>query len=72
LQQEVYGLNCTYVSNYTISLAKPVDKIKLDIIDANPQLPNPAVYLFKANAELPNDETFLPIAKRLLYKSLTT
>jgi hypothetical protein len=33
-------------------------------------LPNPAVYLFKANAELPNDETFLPIAKRLLYKKL--
>lgn len=72
LQQEVYGLNCSYVSNYTISLAKPVDKIKSDIIDANPHLPNPAVYLFKANAELPNDETFLPIAKRLLYKSLTT
>ncbi len=72
LQQEVYGLNCSYVSNYTISLAKPVDKIKSDIIDANPHLPNPAVYLFKANAELPNDETFLPIAKRLLYKSLTS
>jgi len=71
LQQEVYGLNCTYVTDYTISLAKPVDKIKLDIIDANPHLPNPAVYLFKANAELPNDETFLPIAKRLLYKNLT-
>ncbi|MBI3518304.1 MAG: hypothetical protein HY062_02960 [Bacteroidetes bacterium] len=70
LQQEVYGLNCSYFSTYTLSLSKPVDKIKLDIIDANPELPNPAVYLFKANAELPKDETFLPIAKRLLYKDL--
>jgi hypothetical protein len=51
-------------------LSQTVDKIKLDIIDTNPQMPNPAVYLFKANATLPNEETFLPIAKRLLYKNL--
>lgn len=70
LQQEVYGLNSSYYSSYTLSLAKPVDKLKLDIIDSNPQFPNPAVYLFKAKAELPTNETFLPIAKRLLYKQL--
>ncbi len=70
LQQEVYGLNCNYFSSYVLSLSKTVDKLKLDIIDENPQLSNPAVYLFKANAALPNEETFLPIAKRLLYKNL--
>jgi len=70
LQQEVYGLNCNYFSSYMLSLSKTVDKLKLDIIDENPHLPNPAVYLFKANATLPNEETFLPIAKRLLYKNL--
>ena len=70
LQQEVYGLNSNYFSSYTISLSRPVDKIKQEIIYNNPQLPNPPVYLFKAKAPLPNDETFLPIAKRLLYKNL--
>ena len=70
LQQDVYGLSCNYFSTYTLSLSKPIDKLKLDIIHDNPELPNPAVYLFKANAELPKDETFLPIAKRLLYKNL--
>lgn len=70
LQQEVYGLNCKYFSSYILSLSNTVDKLKLDLIDANPSLPNPAVYLFKAKADLPNDETFLPIAKRLLYKNL--
>lgn len=70
LEQEVYGLNCSYFSTYTLSLSKPIDKLKLDIINENPSLPNPAVYLFKANAELPKDETFLPIAKRLLYKNI--
>jgi hypothetical protein len=70
LQQEVYGLNCSYFSTFTISLSRPVDKIKQEIIYSNPQLPNPPVYLFKAKSPLPNDETFLPIAKRLLYKNL--
>lgn len=70
LQQEVLGLNCSYFSTYPISLSQTIDNIKLDIIDANPDMPNPAVYLFKAKTELPNQETFLPIAKRLLYKNL--
>lgn len=72
LQQEVYGLNCTYFSTYTLSLSNSIDKLKLNIIHENPQLPNPAVYLFKAKAALPKDETFLPIAKRLLYKNLAS
>jgi len=70
LNQDVFGLNCSFFSSYTISLSQPIDKIKLDLIHDNPQLPNPAVYLFKAKAELPKDETFLPIVKRLLYKNL--
>ncbi len=70
LQQEVYGLNCSYFSTFSLSLSQTIDKIKLDIIDTNPEMPNPAVFLFKANAALPNHETFLPIAKRLLYKTL--
>lgn len=70
LQQDVYGLNSSYFSTYTLSLSNPVDKVKSDIIHLNPELPNPAVYLFKSKTELPKEETFLPIAKRLLYKNL--
>lgn len=70
LQQEVYGLSCSYFSTYTITLSTPVDKIKQEIIQDNPQLPNPAVYLFQSTIPLPNEETFLPVAKRLLYKHL--
>jgi hypothetical protein len=70
LQQEVYGLTSNYFSTYTLSISNQVDRVKSELIEANPELPNPAVYLFKAKAELPNEETFLPIAKRLLYKNL--
>jgi len=70
LEENAYGLNSSYFSSHTISLAKPIDYIKYELIEANPHLPNPAVYLFKARAPLPDQETFLPIAKRLLYKKL--
>ncbi len=70
LQQEIYGLTSNYFSTYTLSISNQVDKVKSELIEANPELPNPAVYLFKAKTELPNEETFLPIAKRLLYKNL--
>jgi hypothetical protein len=70
MQQEVYGLNASYFSTYTIGLSKPIDAIKQEIIYNNPQLPNPPVYLFKAKSPLPNEETFLPVAKRLLYRNL--
>lgn len=66
----VYGLNTSYFSTYTTSLSKPVDKIKQEIIDANPDLPNPATFLFKAKTDFPKEETFLPVAKRMLYNNL--
>ena len=70
LNEDVYGLTTNYFSSYTLSLSKPIDSLKLELIHTNPEMPNPAVYLFKANAQLPTDETFLPIAKRMLYKKL--
>ena len=70
LHEQVYGLKCDFIKQCGLTISKTVDSIKLDMIDANPELPNPAVYYFKAQAEIPNEETFLPIAKRLLYKQL--
>ncbi len=71
LQKEnLYELDSSYFTSYTVSLSKPIDYVKYELIEANPHLPNPAVYLFKAKVPLPNQETFLPIAKRLLYKQL--
>lgn len=70
LNQDVYGLNSTFFATYSTSLSNNADHIKQAIIISNPELPNPAVYLFKAKTMLPDQETFLPIAKRLLYKQV--
>jgi len=69
-QKIMYGLHVSYFSDFNVSLSRPIDKIKSDIIYSNPDLPNPAVFYFKARAEFPNEETFLPVAKRILYHML--
>lgn len=68
--EDAFGLSSDFYNSYSISLSKTIDKLKLELIESNPELPNPAVYLFRANEELPKNETLLPIAKRILYTKL--
>lgn len=72
MNETAMGLRTNYFSTYTTSLALPLDKIKQELIDQNPYLPNPAVYVFTSKTAIPAEESFLPIAKRLLYSSITT
>lgn len=69
-QEDAFGLSSEFYNSYSISISKTIDKLKLELIESNPILPNPAVYLFRANEELPKNETLLPIAKRILYTKL--
>lgn len=70
MNEVAYGLKTNYFSSYTLSLSKPIDSIKQELIYQNPYLPHPAVYVFKSKVPLPLEETFLPVAKRLLYNTL--
>jgi hypothetical protein len=70
MHQEHVGLNTAYFSDYTLTLSRPIDKIKTDLIYNNPAIPNPAVYLFKAKTIFPKEETFLPVAKRMLLNAI--
>ncbi len=54
---------------YTISHTFP--SIKSDLLHENRLLPNPAVYSIECEMTLPMEETFLPIAKRMLVKHLS-
>jgi hypothetical protein len=71
MHQEHVGLNTSYFSDYTITISRPIDKIKSDLIYNNPSIPNPAVFLFKAKSVFPKEETFLPVAKRMLLNAIT-
>jgi hypothetical protein len=71
MNREHVGLSVTYFSDYTITISQPVDKIKSELISNNPSMPNPAVYLFRAKTVFPKEETFLPVAKRMLLHAIT-
>jgi hypothetical protein len=72
MHQEHVGLHVNYFSDYTITISRPIDKIKSDLIYNNPEIPNPAVYLFKAKTVFPKEETFLPVAKRMLLNAIAS
>lgn len=66
------GLKVQYVDTWQKSLANTYENIKREIIRTMRTLPNPAVYSIESELDIPLNETFLPIAKRLLVKQLGT
>jgi hypothetical protein len=66
---EVYrGIHTQFVKTYKKSLMHTYEDIKLHMIRLHKKLPNPATYAIESDIELPLDETYLPIAKRVLVK----
>lgn len=65
------GLKTQYVSTCSISIANTYENIKVDLIKSNKHMPNPATYAVESEFELPFDQTFLPVAKRVLVKRIS-
>lgn len=64
------GIHIHYVASYEKNLVNSFEAIKSDLIRYNRSLPNPATYVIEAALDIPFDETFLPIAKRVLVKRI--
>jgi len=64
------ALHTSYVTTYSSSLMHTYVSIKTDLIRGNSRLPNPAVYAVETERVIPFEETFLPVAKRLLMHRL--
>jgi hypothetical protein len=64
------GIKVQYVDSWTRSIANTLENIKIEIIRNIRTLPNPAVYSVETDLSVPLDETFLPIAKRMLVRQL--
>ncbi|MCC7301809.1 MAG: hypothetical protein IT233_04115 [Bacteroidia bacterium] len=57
----------TYPSGFTCTF----QNIKSDLLREHPVLPNPATYALESDIPIPVQETFLPVAKRMLVKRLS-
>ncbi|HMC96064.1 MAG TPA: hypothetical protein VKG92_00280 [Flavobacteriales bacterium] len=57
-----------FVASYTLGSACTYEHIKADLIDKHRSLPNPATFVFETDLRLPHIETFMPLAKQLVYE----
>ena len=53
------------------NISTTFESIKGDMLRENKRMPNPATYAIETEMSLPLEETFLPIAKRMLVKYLS-
>ena len=61
-----------FVADYTIGFSCTFEHIKADLVRKNSDLPEPAVFAFTSAVSLPAIETFVPLAKRLVYELATS
>lgn len=62
------GICTQFVCSYEKSLNNTFENIKGDLIRYHKKLPNPATYVIETELTIPLEETFLPMAKRVLMK----
>jgi hypothetical protein len=48
-----------------------LENVKLTLLKSYPDLPNPATYAIEVQKKLPEEETIIPVAKRLLVRRLS-
>lgn len=66
------GLNTAKIDKRAKSKFYTFENLKLDLIRQFKELPNPATYAVISNLKLPLESTFLPVAKRLLIKYISS
>lgn len=64
------SLQTTYLETQVRNLASTYENIKLDLVKRFKDLPNPATFLVVSKAKFPQQETLMPVVKRLFVKHL--
>lgn len=63
-------LRTRYVTSYSHGPGSTFEHIKANLLDTHRALPNPAVFGFESDVTLPYIETYIPLAKRLVYEEI--
>ncbi len=65
------GIHTLLLEERKMSPFYTVENVKLSLLKSYPDLPNPATYAVGITKKLPEQETILPVAKRLLMRRLS-
>ena len=63
-------IKTSYVNSDRLSIVNTFEKMKIEMIKAYEILPNPATYAINATINFPYEETYLPIARKMLENHL--
>ncbi|MDO9551812.1 hypothetical protein [Rhodonellum sp.] len=64
------GIMMEFVKRVRRTFVNTLEQVKLDLIKSYRELPNPATYRIHSRFQIPLQESFLPISKRLLLKKV--
>jgi hypothetical protein len=67
-QENYRAIYTDFVDEYRCTYSNTFENIKLHLIRNNKDLPNPATYAIDTDLAIPLQETYLPIAKRILVR----
>ena len=67
---EHHNVRTRYVTSCTVRPGSTYHQIKTGLVRRLGQLPNPATFVFESDITLPRMETFMPLAKRLVYRAI--
>lgn len=70
-EENLRGVNTTFVMSYDKSFINTPTYIRKDLIHSRRNLPNPAVYYIESDICFPFEQTLLPLAKRSLVKFIS-
>jgi hypothetical protein len=65
------GIHVNFIDTYEHSIVNTPEAIKLNLINRNKFMPNPAVYYVHSDITFPLEQTLLPVAKRSLVKYIS-
>ncbi|MFI5163953.1 MAG: hypothetical protein ACHQHP_01765 [Bacteroidia bacterium] len=69
--EQFKAIHTHFIKTFASTISTTFQSIKSDLIRENKSIPNPAVYSIETEMALPLEETFLPIAKRMLVRHLS-
>lgn len=70
-REEYRAIYTDFIGDYTLSYTNTFEQIKLDLLANYKSWPNPATYAVDTDITIPFQETYLPIAKRMLVRYIS-
>ena len=71
-EKQYRSVHTRYVTSCTVSIGHTYEQIRSELLNSHRNMPNPAVFVFESDIDLPHIETFMPLAKQMVYEQITT